>query len=167
MDGQIIIGFSGKKQSGKTTAVGHFVQRYAALNPCVVSFADPLKRIVIECFCPNEWGLHVPDLDGEEVKQRVTPCGKTVRELLQVVGTDMFRGLWGRVWLNTMEYELLHAGKLVVVPDVRFPNEVQFIQERGGHVVRLLRAPYAQDQHASETALDETGLDIVAFCHSE
>ncbi len=157
---QTIIGLSGRKLSGKTTAVNHVCRRYAAREPVVRSFAGPLKEVVIDLFTPLEWGLLIGDLDEERWKNKVTPCGKTIRELLQIVGTDWCRSLWPDVWTNAMarEVDRCGAGALVLIPDVRFPNEVRFIQERGGHVIRLLRAPL-EDTHPSETALDEMGMN--------
>ena len=38
----------------------------------------------------------------------------------------------------------------VVVPDVRFENEVQVILAMEGHVVRVVRPGYTGDTHASE-----------------
>lgn len=43
----------------------------------------------------------------------------------------------------------------MVVTDVRFPNEVRLIRERGGQIVRVERPGLPQtDLHISETALD-------------
>lgn len=55
---------------------------------------------------------------------------------------------------------LLHSRWLVT--DVRFPNEAQAIKERGGLLVRINRGTPADNQHISETALDDyEGFDIV------
>ena len=49
---------------------------------------------------------------------------------------------------------------MAIVCDVRFPNEVEAIQKAGGKVLRLLRDVYeGQDQHSSETALDDYPLE--------
>src|SRR5690606_25312219 len=44
----------------------------------------------------------------------------------------------------------------VVVPDVRYPNEVDAIRRAGGTVIQVVRPgrPDDGDRHASETALD-------------
>jgi hypothetical protein len=54
-----------------------------------------------------------------------------------------------------------------VIPDVRFPNEVEYIQRKGGRVIRVLapqrvaNSPLSLEArlHRSETALDEYPLD--------
>jgi len=44
-----------------------------------------------------------------------------------------------------------------VIPDTRFPNEVEAIKSRNGIIVRVVRPdnPYPQSYHESETALDD------------
>ena len=156
-----IIGVSAKKQGGKST----FVNILKTQLPCwkVLRFADKLKEIVIDCFVPPEWHWRIDDLDSDEKKNIVLPCGKTVRQMLQLVGTDWFRHTYGDCWINAygkslksalypLKPEQTHV-PVVLTPDVRFPNELRYIQEHGGKVVRLTRAP-SDDQHESETALD-------------
>ncbi len=146
-----IIGFSGKKQSGKTTA-SMFLNK---MTPSVVvCFADGLKNIIRVCF-----GATFEQLNGTD-KQKNTKlaCGKTAREMMQIVGTDWFRKVDEYCWVRAMQHKIdTYMTELYIIPDVRFPNEVSFIQEEKGHVIRLLRAPFArEDEHESETALDDS-----------
>lgn len=78
------------------------------------------------------------------------------RGILQVMGTDIFRSIYGNVWVDACLKNAKEEGsELAIVTDCRFPNEVEGIQKAGGKVIRFLRAPFAGgDQHASETALD-------------
>lgn len=88
----------------------------------------------------------------------------TGRHILQVMGTDIFRSIYGNVWVDACIQNVINDGaELAIVTDCRFPNEVEGIQAAGGKVVRFLRSPFAEgDQHASETALDDhTGFDHV------
>jgi len=159
----IIIGISGKKQSGKSTFVDYLYKKVP--NSKVIRFADNLKQIVLDCFVPPMWGWdRIEEFETDANKNRTLPCGKTVRQVLQLVGTDWFRNTWEECWINTYKKNLLRLQKhksrrnpsVVFTPDVRFPNELRTIQEMGGYVIRLLRAPFAdQDQHESEIALDE------------
>jgi hypothetical protein len=150
----IIIGFSAKKQGGKSTLVDYLKSNL----PCseVIRFADCLKQIVLDCFVPSDWNLKTPDdLDTEEIKNKVLPCMRSVRNVLQTVGTDMFRNqIWQDCWINAYKKAVRKSkAAFVLTPDVRFPNELKTIQEMGGKVIRLLRAPLIDD-HESETALD-------------
>ena len=151
-----IIAFSGKKQSGKTTAANDLGLR---MNGCPrIDFADCLKELVFSYFAaPTEAykDTAYETFTSEESKTRIHPCGKTYREILQTVGTDMFRGLWPDIWIENYKFRLSleEDYDTIITSDVRFPNEVKCIQSLGGHVIRLLRNPH-NDQHESETAID-------------
>lgn len=146
-----IIGISAKKQGGKTTAMNHLVDQLGELNVLVVCFADFLKQIVTRCFGATHGQVNGTDKD----KNTPLSCGKTAREVMQIVGTDWFRSLEPACWINNYKWILDNTTTpLIITPDVRFPNEVALIQRMGGHVIRLLRAPFPDDRHESETALD-------------
>jgi hypothetical protein len=150
-----IIGISGKKQSGKSTIANRMHEIFSDIESEIIRFADPLKDIVRDCFIPVEWNWTIESFESEENKRKVTPCGKTVRELLQIVGTDWFRSVYPDAWVNTFRMSMKFSTlPYVFVPDCRFPNELKVIQDMGGIVVRTLRHPF-EDNHASETALDE------------
>lgn len=92
-----------------------------------------------------------------------------VRKMLQLEGTENGRHLFGEnVWVDTMYawFEVLnnHWGiHKFVVPDVRFPNEVEAIKRLGGKVFRIYAPLRVANNslsaeartHASETALDD------------
>ena len=79
----------------------------------------------------------------------------TAREFLQYFGTDICRGIKSDIWTSACLDRILSSGtEFAIVPDVRFPNEVEAIQKAGGRVVRLTRKPF-EDSHSSETSLDE------------
>jgi hypothetical protein len=154
----IIIGVSGKIQSGKSTFVDHLRTKLPGSE--IIRFADSLKQIILDCFIPPKMNLNAPeDLDLDEVKNMELPCGKTIRELLQIIGTDWFRHTWEDCWINAYKKKVKRmyscVSTVILTPDVRFPNEIKSIQQMGGIVVRLLRNPFGSlDQHESETALD-------------
>jgi len=169
---QQIIGISAKKQGGKTTMANQLVKHIQG-RVDMVCFADFLKQIVCTCFAGEHlsW-VSVGALDNETAKQSVTPSGKTFRQLLQYVGTDVFRKLDPNCWVNAYRLAVSRKGlimpdEFIITPDVRFPNEVEAIHQMGGKVIRLTRAPFSeQDQHESETALDDYAFfDLV--CHNE
>ena len=106
-----IIGISGKKQGGKSflakNLAGIIQYQYCGAERIpipveikMLRMADALKQVVIDCFIPpdllvDDLSITCPnDLDSDIVKGHLLPCGKTIRYLLQQVGTEMFRGLW-------------------------------------------------------------------------
>lgn len=92
-----------------------------------------------------------------------------IRHMLQQEGTEKGRLVYGEdVWVHTifawMELFAETWGETkFVIPDVRFPNEVEAIQKHGGKVFRIIapernnHAPYGSEAraHISETALDD------------
>jgi len=130
------------------------------------SFADALKWLAVELFdIPEECCFGTEDqknqiqehllwqnMPGRARYWRSGPM--TAREFLQYFGTDVMRYMWEPVWVNKCIKDIKREGTLLaIIPDVRFPNEVQVIEEAGGMVLRLTRNVF-DDDHKSETALD-------------
>lgn len=87
----------------------------------------------------------------------------TAREVLQYVGTDIFRRMNQNIWVDaTIRQIKANTPKLAVITDVRFPNEVEAIKKEGGIVIRLTRN-VLNDEHASEKILDEDQYDWSNF----
>ncbi len=79
----------------------------------------------------------------------------TAREVLQVLGTDIFRKLYDTVWVDgTITRITQDKSRLAIITDCRFPNEVKGVTKAGGKIVRLTRSITQDDKHQSETALD-------------
>lgn len=108
----------------------------------------------------------------------------TYRELLQVVGTDALRNVvHANVWVNALmaDYHLRQKPPQItekgaifsfdsvypnwIITDMRFPNEMEAVKERGGITIRINRdngtRPIDLNPHASETALDYHDFDYV------
>jgi hypothetical protein len=165
-----IIAFAGRKQSGKTTCswyIENLVFRdFQQSHSCkIYNFADPLKKDI----CMNILGLSYDQCYGEDIdKNTVTDVewnGKklTAREVMQFVGTDLFRKMKHDVWSGATIIKINNEQpSIAVVADCRFPNEVDAIKNAGGYVIKLTRDPFHSD-HASETALDSENYDQSNF----
>ncbi len=165
------------------------------------AFADPIKEIAAEYFgIPRELGDAPNDMKNTTYTDWLweeIPClsarvnddslpgtinGKngrmTVREILQWIGTEIFRlnmhkDFWVKATFNRIKADCSSYFNLIgfqnsepgyeekkenlyFITDVRFPNEVQSIKDAGGIVVRVIRdSVVSSDPHPSETALDE------------
>lgn len=149
-----VVGVVGLARSGKDTLADWLV---ANRHFCKVALADPLKRICHDVFGFTEaqlWGNErdVPDLRWN---------GLTARHALQQLGTEwgrrMHEDVWVRKGLQTAERILVCGDGYtqqrginpagwpddepvgVVIPDIRFPNEVAAILDAGGRIVRVHR----------------------------
>lgn len=87
----------------------------------------------------------------------------TARQVMQFVGTDIFRKMSADVWTtSTINKILKEKPHISIITDCRFPNEVSAIKNIGGHVWRLTRNPF-NSNHISETALDADNYDWSNF----
>lgn len=166
-----ILAFSGRKQSGKSTSaqyVESIINNHSLdISYRVYSFADPLKQDI----CMNILGLTYEQCYGsDEDKNTLTDLtweGKilTAREAMEIIGTDIFRRLKNNVWVDATLNKIAKDNlDLAIIPDCRFPNEVNSILDRTGYVIRLDLDPY-NSQSNSESALDKHNYDWNKFSH--
>ena len=94
------------------------------------------------------------------------------RTLLQTVGTDVIRNNNPNYWVDFVTDMICFFGDCwdyVIIPDTRFPNEVERLRERGVDTIHLrvertnFVSPLTKEQlaHPSETALDNTEPDYL------
>lgn len=213
-----ILGFAGKKQSGKNTACNYIVALKLAelgiskktrlsdngsveitdifgetisdkewfgfnndnLNTDKL-FNDSLGKFVkiygladtLKDLCINILGLeHCQAYGTDEEKnsetsiqwgslphpnEKIKSQNMTAREVLQYVGTDIFRKLDPDVWINSLLRKIQKdKPEVALVCDVRFKNEISCLQEKGGFILGLTRDPYGKsDSHSSEKEIEE------------
>ena len=120
---------------------------------------EPNTMVLDPCGPKNGYWYSVMDDNNLMITHEPGPM--TAREVMQYVGTDIFRKMYGNVWIDSLIRRINQEGShLAIITDGRFPNEVQGIQDADGKVIRLLRDPSdGEDQHASETALDDYSID--------
>jgi hypothetical protein len=122
----------------------------------IYNFADILKQDI----CINILGLsHEQCYGSDEDKNKPTNLfinnkPASAREILQYIGTDIFRQLKPDVWvLATIQKIQKEKPQIAVITDCRFPNEVDIIKKNNGKVLRLSRNLHCSE-HISETILD-------------
>lgn len=142
------------------------------------AFADDLKNICHtilllnhnQCYGSNDekntitkyiWENMV-GIANTEYKDRTGQM--TGREVMQYIGTEVFRKMYTNVWVEACFSRILsESPTLSIVTDCRFPNEVMAAKAVGAKVVRLKRNVNPTDQHYSETALDSEVFDWNQF----
>lgn len=162
------IGITGKAGAGKDTIGDYLVQHHGFLK---FAFANPLKCMIDTAFGPIAWS-------DRRVKETPLPkIGKSPRELAQTLGLE-----WGRqvvhpdVWVILMEQAVAEVERAewagaagvegVVITDVRFENEADWIRARGGEVWHVRRDTAGVADHPSENGIALKEGDGVFLNHS-
>lgn len=164
-----LIGIMGHAGAGKDTIAEHIENRYE--NVYTEPFASPLKRAACHAF-----GVPLNSFNDRNLKEINNPYWNiSPRKIAQFMGTEMFResidklmACGGNFWVERhcgrLGGELLLeednqdgeyvSGDVVLVPDVRFQNEYDYIIDNGGIVINVDRPGYVGSVgisgHASE-----------------
>ena len=142
--------------------LGRYIKIYA--------FANKLKTMCVDLLgLKEEWvfgtdeqkntptHINWKDLWFAEDAKMMPDIPMTAREVLQFVGTNIFRSMYENVWVDACLRQIEQENpEIALISDVRFENEVTAIQNKGGYVIGLKRSPYKKsDKHASETEVEK------------
>ena len=170
----IKLGFSGRKTAGKDFFAGkiHREMSLTGNNVTVLHFATPLKDLasalvaddlklvanwIAVYLTASHWQHHRARRKITRILTNIkkhcpdyleTENGKH-RKLYQYLGTDLFRKVDEDIWVDIMSRRIRdlkgHQDSIILIPDVRFPNEVEFCD----YVVRV-EGGVSGDKHISE-----------------
>lgn len=143
----------------------------------IYSLADALKNDV----CMNILGLTYEQCYDEQGKNQETHLKwsdmpgivkskrghMTGREVMEYMGTDVFRGIRNNVWSDcTIRRIERESPQFAIITDVRFPDEVEsiFKHNETNEVIRLTRNP-VDSKSKPECALDKDNFDWSNFSH--
>lgn len=159
-----ICGFIG---SGKGTVSDILVRDHGYAK---YSFADGLKDAISSIFGWPRALLEGDTVESRIWREQVDPWWAqrlgipdlTPRWVLQKWGTEVGRyGFHSDIWVANTEMRVSREPRSVVIPDCRFPNEVESVKRQGGKVVWIRRG---QLPEWYETALRQ---NRTALEHSE
>jgi hypothetical protein len=161
---QLIIGLSGPAGAGKDTAADAIVDYAKRIGTGrKLSFADPMRAMLEALGVPPHY------MTDRSLKERPVPAlGRSYRQLAQTLGTEWGRGQHGDdFWVKALALRAEAAKEdILVIPDVRFPNEARWIETQGGFLVHVSRPGVAPiEAHASETSM--AGVPIWQELHNE
>ena len=150
-----IILISGKAQHGKDTSAAILKEKLedGGYKVVVAHYADLLKYICGKFFA---WNGKKDDYG---------------RHLLQYVGTDVIRKKSPNYWVDFLsEFFSIFSDEwdYAIIPDTRFPNEVDTMREKGFDTIHIrvkrenFESPLTPEQqmHPSEIALDDVTPDF-------
>ena len=166
-----LIGLYGKARSGKDTVASFLTDTYK--NHYQIAFADPLKVAASEAF-----GIPLDHFHQGEIKELTNPLWEvSPRQIAQFFGTEMFRETISKLipnigsdfWIKRLAIRLNNeyvpedqgeydSNDTMVISDVRFQNEYDWIIENGGSIIHLTRdgadGNIGIPNHASEQTIN-------------
>jgi hypothetical protein len=156
MKPHVLIGIAGQKYAGKDTAAKGIMYAPGWQSE---SFAAPIRQAACALF-----DIDLDTLNQIKHEAREELGGKSLRDFMQLMGTEFGRNMIDPgMWLQCLRTRI-QDHKKVIVTDVRFPNEVDFIHSLGGIVIEIQRPSIQRnDAHASETPLPREMVDFVVM----
>jgi hypothetical protein len=188
----LILGFGHKARHGKDLAAAAIKEFYDGRNQLFSKYGDHLSRLNVGIFKfatalytevndaieydhgnvqevftrynTPAWVTEEPDPDFNAL----APFGKHPK-LLQWWGTEYRRRQDPDYWVNKLTEAIPGKLDMVLITDVRFPNEAECIKNRGGYNVKIQRlgpdgspyvAPDRPADHPSEIALNGYNFDF-------
>lgn len=147
----LIVGLHGYQRSGKDTAAAGLTDR----GFLRVSFAEPLREAIYNLnprvvaytadnelsIAPSQRYQKIIDTYGYEAAKDHPIWGAEVRNLLQRFGTECAREtFWDSFWIDLADRTIRESNAgAVVITDVRFENEAQYVRDMGGVLVNVTR----------------------------
>lgn len=165
-----LIGISGKAGSGKNTVFNYIKESY-------VDVYEEAFALALKMGCAEIFGIPIDHFFEEDKKETPNPYwGISPRKIAQFVGTELFRdtiaklvpGIDSNFWIRRLESKLTGQtnsdtdgeyvpGDIVVITDVRFQNEYDWIIKNGGWMLFLERDEAPEQvgiaNHASEAGI--------------
>lgn len=163
----MIIGFTGRKRSGKSTAARHLVEHYGFVE---LSFAQALKDMALSInpiidFVyvgtfkgkPQFRPIYLADAVNRYGWERVKDRAPEARRFLQRLGTEGVRDHIGvDTWVDKVDRQIraIAGRRSIVIADVRFENEAELVRIYGGIVVEVTRGENPPPpEHSSEAGV--------------
>lgn len=155
------IAFSGKKGSGKSTASSYLVDNK---NFEELSFADPLKRTIIDLFNIDEKYCYDTNYK-EAVIESLNVSG---RQLMTTIGTELFNVALlkelpelkldgGNIWVHNVIRKIkANKSKNIVISDLRFEHERKALKSLNFVTVML---SYSDNTLPVSSHISEAGVD--------
>lgn len=131
---KILAFYSPYPGAGKTTAQKRILSALGRDHARGLSFADPVRQALYPIF--SKLGIDSPD-DFKGLPLPGVLGGWTFRDFLIAFG-QAGRSVWPDIWVELLRQEIREASEaLVVIDDLRMPNEYAMLREEGAKIVRI------------------------------
>jgi len=150
----MLIGITGKKFHGKDTIANIIRNAYPSYTK--YSMALPIKNV------GKSLGFTYREMYDPAFKEIVNASlGISFREFATKFGTDFMRETFGvDIWIKRLEMYLSSTRiRNLVIPDIRFDNEAEYIVNNGGIIV-MVENPRVQLPVLSQSHVSEAGVNL-------
>lgn len=114
------------------------------------------------------------ELQSSNIFYSLKKINITPRELMQYLGTDVIRNIDPNIWINLLDKTLKKRSQncglnIIAITDVRFKNEVDYIRNNNGLIIRVIDTKnHIDDLHISENELnDNQYFDLTIYNNKE
>lgn len=154
------LGIGHYSRTGKDTFANALVAMLRALKPQLMvarkGFATKLKDVTHQLY---GWaGLQDEDYYNDpkhehERNVNLPALGMTPVEIWVCFGTHAVRNkVYDATWLNYV-LKTGHPADVLIIPDCRFPNEVEAVKAAGGVLIKIVRPGYGPRKTVADQAL--------------
>jgi len=151
-----IIGLLGRSRVGKDTVAEYICKEATPAGYQIIRLSYPLKKAACSLY----------DFTMDQVesssKEAIDPrWGKTPRETIQSLTTYMMDYMGHDFFSRKLfdAYDQSMYSQHIIIPDIRYPNDIHEIRKRGGIVIKVVR-PNNPIQHSFENHIDALEGDI-------
>jgi len=156
----IVIGLGHYSRTGKDSTANYMIEcldEYrTGIKVIKRSLAWKLKQVCFELYAwagmlPPE---HYETKEGEKDRDvRLPLLNMTPVEVWVAFGTKAVRNnVYDRTWLDYL-LKTDHGCNVLIIPDVRFPNEADAIKQVGGITIKVVRPGYGPRKTVADRAL--------------
>lgn len=143
-----IIGLLGRSRAGKDTIADYICNQYPTYQ--IVRLSYSLKKAAC---CLYDYTMDQVESSSKEIVD--TRWNKTPRETIQSL-TNYMMSYMGVDFFTKKLFNAYDNGKYsshIIIPDIRYPHDIEEIERRGGIVIKVER-PNNPVQHSFENHID-------------
>lgn len=160
-----VIGVSGFAGSGKDSFANIFVEKYGYTK---ISMADSIKDMLSVVFGWDREMLQGATPESrlwretpDEFWSSVLEYPFTPRKAMTTIGTNLFRVHFHKdIWVQSVKKKILDVGTNVIIPDLRFGNEIEMMRDIGACLFEIERGarPEWYERALQENLLIQDGI---------
>lgn len=156
-----LIGLTGPAGAGKDS-VRSALEGHGWIG---MALADPIRTMVGVLLDQGKTGRHW--MHARDHKEMTIPLfGVSYRRMAQTLGTEWGRGMiaddiWLRVAQARIEALRAYDNASIVISDIRFENDAEWIRSMGGELVKVIREVEPVERHVSEEGWRQIEVDHV------